>query len=44
MIKALEYMARNPNPQAILQLKAELGEVERRFTLAKEALNRAVSG
>ncbi|MCW8409582.1 hypothetical protein OQJ13_11435 [Legionella sp. PATHC035] len=43
MTKALEHLRHNPNANAILHLKAELGEVERRLTLAKETLNRAVS-
>ncbi|WP_133136866.1 primosomal replication protein PriC [Legionella rowbothamii] len=43
MTKALEQMMRGQNAAAILQLKAELGELERRLTLAKETLNRATS-
>lgn len=43
MTKALEHLRHNHNPSAILHLKAELGEVVRRLTLAKETLNRAVS-
>ncbi|AWN75413.1 TPA: hypothetical protein ACTUT5_000569 [Legionella anisa] len=43
MTKALEHLKHNRNSSAILHLKAELGEVERRLTLAKETLNRAVS-
>ncbi|MFJ1268907.1 primosomal replication protein PriC [Legionella lytica] len=43
MINALEQMMRGQNTSAILQLKAELGELERRLTLAKETLNRAIS-
>jgi hypothetical protein len=43
MTKALEQMMRGQNATAILQLKAELGELERRLTLAKETLNRATS-
>lgn len=43
MHKTLEQMLRGNNAEAILQLKAELGEIERRLTLARETLNRAVS-
>ena len=43
MLKTLEQMMRNQNTTATLQLKAELGEIERRITLAKETLNRAIS-
>lgn len=43
MTKALEHHRHSHNSSAILHLKAELGEVERRLTLAKETLNRAVS-
>ncbi len=43
MSKTLEQMMRGQNSAAILQLKAELGEIERRLTLAKETLNRAIS-
>lgn len=43
MTKALEQMMRGQNANAILQLKAELGALERRLTLAKETLNRATS-
>ncbi|CAM4455553.1 MAG: hypothetical protein LEGION0403_FIIPPAGN_01282 [Legionella sp.] len=43
MTKALEQMMRSPSATAILQLKAELGQLERRLTLAKETLNRATS-
>ncbi|CAM2750966.1 coiled-coil protein [Legionella steigerwaltii] len=43
MTKALEHLRHNHNSSAILHLKAELGEVARRLTLAKETLNRAVS-
>lgn len=42
MTKALEQMMRNQNATAILQLKADLGELERRLTLVKETLNHAV--
>ncbi|WP_199739208.1 hypothetical protein [Legionella qingyii] len=43
MTKSLEHLRHSHNSSAILHLKAELGEVERRLTLAKETLNRAVS-
>lgn len=43
MAKTLVYLRHNRNSGAILHLQAELGEVERRLTLAKETLNRAVS-
>lgn len=43
MAKALEQMKHSANGSAILSLQSELGEVERRLTLAKEALNHAVS-
>jgi hypothetical protein len=43
MTKALEQMKLNANTTAILGLQGELGEVERRLTLAREALNKAVS-
>jgi hypothetical protein len=43
MTKTLEHLKHHRNSNAILHLKAELGEVERRLTLAKETLNRAVS-
>lgn len=40
----LVQMTRSNHPAAvILQLKADLGEIERRLTLAKETLSRAVS-
>lgn len=40
----LAQMLRSNHPAAvILQLKADLGEIERRLTLAKETLSRAVS-
>lgn len=38
--KTLEQMIRSNNSATILQLKAELGEIERRVTLAKETLAR----
>lgn len=42
MTKSLQQMTRGSNPSAILTLRAELGEVERRLTLAQETLNQAV--
>lgn len=41
--KALAQMKRGTNAAAILSVQGELGEVERRLTLAREALNQAVS-
>lgn len=42
--KTLAHMiGRNQEPATILQLKAELGEIERRLTLAQETLKRTVS-
>jgi hypothetical protein len=43
MAKALEQMEKSTNTASILSLQRELGEVERRLTLAREALNQAVS-
>lgn len=43
MTKTLEQMLRYNKTEAILDLKAELGKIERRLTLAKETFNRAVS-
>jgi hypothetical protein len=43
MTKALEQMKPYINAASILSLKKELGEVERRLTLAREALNKATS-
>lgn len=43
MAKALEQMKQTTNDPAILSLQGELGEVERRLTLAKEELHRATS-
>ena len=43
MIKTLERLKHDPNSNVVLHLKADLGEIERRLTLAKEALNRAIS-
>jgi hypothetical protein len=40
--KALEQMKLSTNTTGLLNLKAELGEVERRLTLAQEALKQAV--
>lgn len=42
MNTALEQMLRSSNSAAILELKAELGELDRRLTLAQETLNRAI--
>jgi len=41
MTKTLEQKRRNHHLEAVLHLKAELGEVEKRLTLAQEALYRA---
>jgi hypothetical protein len=38
-----QMMRRNQQPEAILQLKAELGKIEQRITVAQETLSRAVS-
>lgn len=43
MIKSLAQLQHQQDSNSLLNLKAELGEVERRLTLAKETLNRAVS-
>ncbi len=43
MIKSLEQLRLNSNAPAVLSLQGELGEVERRLTLAKEELSRATS-
>lgn len=43
MIKSLAQLQRRQDSNALLNLKSELGEVERRLTLAKETLNRALS-
>ncbi|KTD05881.1 coiled-coil protein [Legionella gratiana] len=43
MIKSLAHLQCRQDSDALLNLKAELGEVERSLTLAKETLNRAVS-
>ncbi|CEG58077.1 primosomal replication protein PriC [Legionella fallonii] len=42
MINTLEQMQRNSNITAILSLQGELGEVEKRLTLARETLNQAI--
>lgn len=42
MTKSLEHLSHSDNTGAILSLRAELGEVERRLTLAKETLNQAI--
>jgi primosomal protein N'' len=42
MTTTLEYLTNQHHSDAILHLKAELGELERRLTLAKEALARAI--
>ena len=43
MAKALEQLKHSTNTASILSLQRELGEVVRRLTLAREALNQAVS-
>lgn len=43
MVKSLEELQHLENSKTFLNLKAELGEVERRLTLVKETLTRAVS-
>jgi len=43
MAKSLAQMQLGANAAAVLNLQADLGEVERRLTLAKEALNRAIA-
>ena len=40
--KALSQMKLSTNAEAILSVQGELGEVQRRLTLAKEALNQAI--
>lgn len=42
MTKALQQMNLGGNTSAILTLQSELGEVEKRLTLARETLNQAV--
>lgn len=42
MTKSLQQMNNGSKPEAILKLRAELGEVERRLTLAQETLNQAI--
>lgn len=43
VIKTLTQMEKNANLEAVLNLKSELGELERRLTLAREALQKACS-
>ena len=43
MAKALEQMRVSANGSATLSVQGELGEVEKRLTLAREALNHAIS-
>jgi len=43
MVKSLQQMKPSTNAESILSLQKELGEVERRLTLAREALNKAIS-
>ncbi|KGP63017.1 coiled-coil protein [Legionella norrlandica] len=43
MTKAFKQMKSHSHPSTILHLQAELGEVEKRLTIAKETLNRAIS-
>ncbi|MDW8963122.1 hypothetical protein SFB22_12740 [Legionella pneumophila subsp. fraseri] len=43
MRKTLEQMKSCSSPATILHLQTELGNVEKRLTLAKETLNRAIS-
>ncbi len=42
MTKTVEQMQRSSNITAVLSLQAELGEVEKRLTLARETLNKAI--
>ncbi len=42
MIKTLGQMQRASNITAVLSLQAELGEIEKRLTLARETLNQAI--
>lgn len=42
MTKTLQQMSLGTSTSAILVLRAELGEIERRLTLAKETLNQAL--
>ena len=42
MIKAFNQMKRSSDTPAVLSVQKELGEIERRLTLAKETLNQAV--
>ena len=43
MTKTLEQMQSRGNPQALLNLQAELGEIEKRLTLAKETFARTTN-
>lgn len=43
LLRALEQMKRNANVSALLGVQGELGALEKRLTLAQEALNRAIS-
>lgn len=43
LLRALEQMKCNAHVSALLGVQGELGEVEKRLTLAQEALNRAIS-
>lgn len=42
MTKALAQMKRSPDTQAVLSVQKELGEIERRLTLATETLNQTI--
>lgn len=42
MAKSLDHLSHTDNTEAVLTLRAELGEVERRLTLARETLNQAI--
>lgn len=42
MIKTFEQMQRGSNITAVLSLQAELGEIEKRLTLARETLNKVI--
>jgi len=42
MIKAFSQMKRSTDTPAVLSIQKELGEIERRLTLARETLNQAV--
>jgi primosomal protein N'' len=43
LTSALGKLQTGHDPQAILSLQAEVGEIERRLTLARETLNRAIA-